>query len=186
LRYGVLLIPVILFALGLPRKGFVSDSRFSADREAKANNPKRLALSTLVGGAALSPALRKLEPQTRRLAFKELSTVAGSPARQELFEGDIGIIRGQFKAMRDGGGTSFTLYRMNMTCCAADAIPLEVRIESPDGQGLQSIREGDWIQVKGTITFQRLEEKKKWIPVIVLTSNEDITPATPTNDTEGV
>lgn len=189
LRYGILLIPVILFFLGLPRSGFVSEKRFGADREAEATNPKRVALAALAGSPVMMPVLRKLEPEVRQLPFKELATVAGSPSRQELYEGDIGVIRGQFMPLKVGGGNYFTLFRMNMTCCAADAVPLEVRIESPDGQDLQSrVRNGDWIWVRGIISFQRIETdgKKKWIPVITLLSNNDISEATPTNDTDGL
>ena len=59
-------------------------------------SPKRDAMAMLVGGPALTKVLRKPDPRRMRLKFKELTEAAAMPARHEIYEGDIGIIRGQF------------------------------------------------------------------------------------------
>src|SRR5262245_33864970 len=175
-RYMVLAIPVFLFFLDLPRSGFSESSR---DRNLSSGELQqgsiRKSLALLAGGMAY----RKPEPRELSLKFKELTSVAAVPGRHEQYEGDIGIIRGQFAPTKND--RQFTLFRVNMTCCAADAVFLETRIEAPEAV---SIPPNQWVQVKGIISFQKTE-KGKWIPVITLKSNEDITNTDATTDTEG-
>jgi phosphate/sulfate permease len=180
-RYMVLAIPVFLYFLGLPRDGFSGDAR---DRSLSGGqlqqNPKRQMLSLVAGAPVMTNALRKTEPRRMLLRFKELAEAAAIPSRQEVYEGDIGVIRGQFVPLK-GSDRSFTLFRVNMTCCAADAVFLEIRIVAPDP--IQGIGPNQWVQVEGLISFQK-NEKGKWIPVITLKSNDDIDPnAEPVADT---
>jgi hypothetical protein len=182
-KYIVLAIPIVLFALNLPKNGF-SESRL--DKEMKGGsleqNPKRLALAALVGGPAMTKALRKTEPLERTLRFKELIEASAVIPRQELYEGDIGTIRGQFYRLPNTD-REFTLFRVNMTCCAADSVILETRIVAPEPI---THRPGDWVWVTGVISFQRDEAKKKWVPVLTLRSNDDVRPADGTSDTDGI
>jgi hypothetical protein len=175
-RYMVLAIPVFLYFLGLPRDGFTDpDARMS---KGDLENPRRQALSALVGGPAYTKALRKSEPRRLELRFKELTEAAAIPARHEIYEGDIGVLRGQFVPMATD--RDFALFRVDMTCCAADAVFLEIRIEAPEA--IQGIQRNQWVQVEGPISFQR-SSRGKWIPVITLRSNDDIDPtAEPTAD----
>jgi uncharacterized repeat protein (TIGR03943 family) len=175
-RYMVLAIPVFLYFLDLPRSGFSDDKRdksLSAGELQQGSVRKSLAL--LAGGMAY----RKPEPRRLQLRFKELTSIAAVPSRHEQFEGDIGVLRGQFVPLRNDH--QFTLFRVNMTCCAADAVFLETRIEAPDT--VQGFSANDWVQVEGVISFQK-NEKGKWIPVLTLKSNEDIRPTEPTADSE--
>jgi uncharacterized repeat protein (TIGR03943 family) len=175
-RYMVLAIPVFLFFLDLPRSGFSESSRdrnLSSGELQQGSIRKNLAL--LAGGMAY----RKPEPRRLHLRFKELTSVAAVPSRHEQYEGDIGIIRGQFAPAKND--RQFTLFRVNMTCCAADAVFLETRIEAPEAVAISA---NQWVQVEGIISFQKTE-KGKWIPVITVKSNEDITNAEATTDVEG-
>jgi DUF1980 C-terminal domain len=181
-RYMVLAIPVFLFLLGLPRGGLSPPPTAGG---ALQQSPKRQALSALVGGPALTKVLRKPEGEQRtlQLRFKELVEAAAIPARQEPYEGDIGIIRGQYLPIRSSD-REFGLFRMDMTCCAADAVFLETRIIAPEP--VQGINYGQWVQVQGVISFER-NEKGKWIPVITLKSADDIDRnADATTDLKGV
>jgi len=175
-RYMVLAIPVFLYFLDLPRSGF-SDSR--RDRELSAGELQqgslRKSLALLAGGMAY----RKPNPEEKRLGFNELTRAAAVPSQHEVYDGDIGILRGQFAQTQSGSDREFTLFRVNMTCCAADAVFLETRIIAPDPV---SIPANQWVQVKGIISFQK-NAKGKWIPVITLRSNEDIQDTVPTTDT---
>jgi phosphate/sulfate permease len=168
-RYMVLAIPVFLYFLGLPRDGFTGDpaARVSGGQ---LQNPNRQVLSLIAGAPAMTGVLRKTEPKRMRLRFKELTEAAAIGSRQEAYDGDIGVIRGQFVPLK-GTDNSFTLFRVNMTCCAADAVFLEIRIVAPDP--IQGIPPNQWVQVEGLISFQK-NEKGKWIPVITLKSNDDI------------
>ena len=172
-RYMVLAIPVFLYFLGLPREGFSSRPYATLSQGELQQGSIRKSLALLASGMAY----RKPEPRELNLKFKELTSIAAVPSRHEQYEGDIGVLRGQFVPLKSD--QHFTLFRVNMTCCAADAVFLETRIEAPEP--VQGFSVNDWVWVKGVISFQK-NEKGKWIPVITLKSNEDIRTAEPTAD----
>ncbi|WP_020469256.1 TIGR03943 family putative permease subunit [Zavarzinella formosa] len=182
-KYIVLAIPIVLFALNLPKNGF-SESRL--DKEIKGGalqqNPKRLALAAFAGSPVMTKALRKTEPTLRNLRFKELIGASAVLRLQEDYEGDIGTLRGQFYRL-PGSDREFTLFRVNMTCCAADSVILETRIVAPEPV---DFKPGAWVSVSGVISFQRDEAKKKWVPVLTLKSNDDVQPTEGTTDIDGV
>ena len=146
------------------------------------SNPKRDGLALLAGGMVKSHVLKKQFPVEMNLRFKELSDVAAIPMRHEAFEGEIGIIRGMYWPLRSGTGNEFQLFRQNITCCGADAVVLQIRIVAPEP--VQGIKQGQWIQVRGTISFVR--GASGWVAMITLDNNSDINQdVDPTNDTEG-
>lgn len=177
-RYMVIAIPVFLFFLGLPREGLNAQRVESGLSGQLQHNPNRQALSFLAGSPALTKALRKGEPRRLELRFKELTEAAALPARHEIYEGDIGVIRGQFVPMRSSD-REFTLLRVNRTCCVADEVYLETRIQAPEA--IVGIEPYQWIQVEGIISFQQ-NDRGKWIPVITLKGNEALTPTEGTLD----
>lgn len=171
-RYMVLALPVFLFILGEPRRNFASADVARGTSGTLQLSAKRQGLATLVGGPALTRVLKKsdVEQRTIELRFNELVEAAAVRQRQEQLEGDIGLLRGQFFPI-PGNDTEFTLFRVDKTCCYSDARILETRIASPvsvQGLGLQ---EGDWIRVRGVISFERDEKRKKWIPVLNLATD---------------
>lgn len=177
-RYMVLAVPIFLYFLGLPREGLYSKGIEQQTSRGSTQDPKRQGLSLLAGGSAMTKVLRKTDPATHVLPFKKLSEAAAIPSQQEIYEGDYGILRGQFIPLRSG--QEFTLLRVNRTCCVADEVMLEIRIIAPEA--IQGLLPEQWIRVKGLISFQR-NEKGKWIPVLTLQSNDDIDPyAEPTTD----
>jgi hypothetical protein len=132
--------------------------------------PVRQGLAMVAGGTSLTKALRNPNPIPMQLKFKELTQAAAIPVQQERFEGEIGILRGQFIPLRSSD-REFTLLRVDRTCCVADQILLEMRIEAPEA--IQGVRPEQWVRVEGLISFQK-NEKGKWIPVITLASNDQI------------
>jgi len=161
------------------REGIALDQEMGAGG---LSNPKRDGLALLAGGMVKSHVLKKQFPIEMNLRFKELSDVAAIPMRHESFEGEIGTIRGMYWKLNSGTGNEFQLFRQNITCCGADAVMLQVRIVAPEP--VQGIKQGQWIQVKGVISFAR--GPTGWVGVITLESNSDInTDVESTNDTEG-
>lgn len=136
-------------------------------------------MSFYAGPAALTRALRKTVPERRLLAFKELTEAAAIPVRQDGLDGDIGVLRGQYIPVA-GSDREFTLFRVNRTCCVADEVYLEIRIQAPEP--IQGFKRYDWVQIEGLISFQK-NEHGKWIPVITLKSNDDIVPTDPVTNT---
>jgi DUF1980 C-terminal domain len=178
-RYMVLAVPVFLYFLGFPRAG-LSDRLVERNTSGTLQqSPKREALSMFVGGPAFTKVLRKPDPKRLELKFKELTEAAAIPARHEIYEGDIGVLRGQFIPLRSSD-REFTLLRVDMTCCVADQVYLEMRIVAPEP--VHGIQPQQWVRVEGLISFQK-NEKGKWIPVLTLTSNDAIDPnAEPTTN----
>lgn len=168
-RYMVLAIPVFLYFLGLPRAEFSADRLKKQISQGSLVNPDRQALSLLAGGPVMTKALRKGEPRTLHLGFKELSEAAALPVRHSAYEGDFGVIRGEFAPI-PGNDHEFTLVRWNMTCCRADAIPLETRIIAPEPVRIDG---RPWVKVSGIISFQQTQGGK-WVPVLTLRNNEAI------------
>lgn len=183
-KYIVLAVPIVMFMLNLPKAGF-SESRLDKEINASSlkDNPKRTALASLAGGVATTKILRKTEPLQRVLRFKELIEVSAIPRLQSDYEGDIGTLRGQFYKI-PGSDREFTLFRVDMTCCAADSVFLETRIVAPDV--ISEFKVGDWVSVTGVISFQQDEKKKKWIPVITLRSNSDVQETEKATELEGI
>lgn len=177
-RYMVLAVPIFLYFLGLPREGFSTKLVDRQTSHEATQDLKRQGLSMLVGGPAWTKALRRAEPERMQLRFKELTEAAAVPSRQDVYEGNIGVLRGQFVPLK--AGNEFTLLRVNRTCCVADEVYLETRIISPEA--IQGIDAYQWVRVEGLISFQK-NEKGKWIPVITLKSASDIDGnAEPTTD----
>src|SRR5262249_13915617 len=156
--------------LGLPREGFSTKLVDRQTSHGSTQDPKRQGLSLLAGGPAMTRVLRKTEPTRHILPFKKLSEAAAIPSQQEIYEGDIGVLRGQFVPLRTSD-REFTLLRVNRTCCVADEVYLETRIVSPEP--IVGVQDYQWVRVEGLISFEK-NEKGKWIPVITLRSSNDI------------
>lgn len=66
------------------------------------------------------------------------------------------------------------IYRMVISCCAADGIPLGIMVKLPEGT---SFKDGDWIGVEGTMQFLPFKEDLKAIePVAYMVPPEKIYP----------
>ena len=55
------------------------------------------------------------------------------------------------------------VYRMLISCCAADAVPLGVLVRLPPGI---KVKAGEWVEVEGQISILDFDEKYKAIPQI--------------------
>jgi hypothetical protein len=104
------------------------------------------------------------------LGFKELTNAALDARAREELEGKTGSLKGMFSRL--GSDKVFTLYRVKMTCCAADAIPLGVRIFSPEN--VTGIPEKQWVEVSGQVQFQKLKDRDKYMPVMLVKSADDV------------
>ncbi|HTK77133.1 MAG TPA: hypothetical protein VL371_17840 [Gemmataceae bacterium] len=152
-RYAVLMLPIVLFFLGLPNSGF-SANRFSIGKESVDESATRLQDK---GGKAVE------------LGFKELTNAALIPSAREELEGRTGILRGQYSPKSD---KQFTLFRVKMNCCAADAIPLQVPIISPEN--LTRLKPMEWVEVQGQIQFRKVEGGDKYLPVLLMKSADQV------------
>lgn len=100
------------------------------------------------------------------LGFKELDRAAASEAGRRGYEGMTVRLKGQF--VPRGGDKEFSLMRVKITCCGADAIPINVVIlldpASPDN--VRDFQYMQWIAVEGEVTFQKRRDRNEYVPVV--------------------
>ena len=160
----MLMLPIVLFFLGLPNGGF-SMGRFKFGSQLEGESMKSVAEK---GGDVIE------------LGFKELSNKALIPAAREELEGKTGRLKGMYSPL--GSDKEFTLFRVKMNCCAADAIPLEVRIVSPENVTRVSPKE--WVEVEGQIQFRKVVGKDKYLPVLQMKSADHVKKIPPLSEYE--
>jgi len=152
----VLAFPVALFFLGIPNSGYSNE---------------RLAIlvgkDQALGGDALSSIADR--GMALDLRFSDLNDAAFDAAKRESLEGKSAQLEGLFKRI---GDNQFTLFRLKMTCCAADTVPLKVRIVSDFT--LSKFNDMDWVQVKGQIQFVKPPGSSQYITVVKVDKEADL------------
>jgi hypothetical protein len=147
LRLIVLTFPLLLFCIGLPNEGF--SAAWEASRVGKDAAIGDVQNVSAKGGDLLS------------FDFTELNATAHDPGKRADYEGRTVRVKGQLMPISQ---REFTMYRLNMTCCAADMIPLKARILTstiaPD------IKSQKWYTVEGVLQFVQAPGKDSFIPLI--------------------
>ena len=162
-RYAVLMLPIVLYFLNLPNSSF-SAEKFGRDLQGGA----------LEGGSTLVTD----KGQAIDLGFKELTTAAFYDSQRNELEGKTGKLRGMYNPL--GSDKEFTLFRVKMNCCAADAIPVGVRIIS--AENITRMKEKQWVEVEGQIQFRKLVGQEKYLPVLLLKSADQVRAIPPQPD----
>ena len=150
------MLPIVLYFLNLPNSSF-SAEKFGRD----------LSSAEVEGNAGL----KESTGDAFSLGFKELSSAAYYPDRRAELEGKTGRLAGMYSPI-SSNDKEFTLFRVKMNCCAADAIPVGVRIISPDN--ITSIDSKQWVEVEGQIQFLKLKGQDKFMPVLQLKSKDQV------------
>ena len=148
-RYAVLLLPVVLYFLNFPNEGFSNVK--------SGLNPEDIDITASATGAG------DLIP----VEFKELGEAAYDPVKREFFEAKRVQLTGQFAP--SGNDKVFTLVRYKITCCAPDAVQVNVMIVSPDPI---RVKRGKWVDVTGQIHFARRKDRDEFIPVLQTSRKE--------------
>lgn len=157
-RYAVLLVPLTLTGLLLYYFFAGLELTFSWER-----------MGTLLGKAAELETdsiseLASKDSQIYTPGLRELSEAALDPQKREYWEGRMAELRGLFAPISE---REFTLFRLKMTCCASDAVPVKVRIFAPDGLSKFNLERGKGVSVVGQVQFRKLKDRDEYIPVIV-------------------
>jgi hypothetical protein len=164
-RLLVLCFPVGLFLIGVPNSGF------SQDR-----------IRRLLGGDdALSGRMAPVAYQNGTVErFIDLNEAVNDEAKRGQIQGQTAVLEGQIKWI---DARQFTLFRLRMTCCAADTVPLKVRIVLKSGS-LSGLSDFTWVQLRGQIQFVLAPNSERYIPVIVVEDIRDIQKTDPSNQYE--
>ena len=158
-RMVVLAFPILLFCWGLPNSGFSAEwvKRRLGEPAVLADGPDVAAK----GGDVL------------QFDFAELNASAFDADKRAAYEGRTVRVKGQLQKV---GERDYQFYRLKMTCCAADMIPLKARIRP---KFVTTFRDGDWVTAEGVLQFLETSDKKQYIPVIRVEKPEGLTKATP-------
>lgn len=156
-RMMVLFFPVALFLIGVPNAGFSQD-----------RIKKLLGQDDSIGSAQLSDVANK---EGTIVSFNDLNDAAFDEGKRFVFQGQSAVLEGRFRRLAD---KEFTLFRLRMTCCAADTVPLKVRIVTP--YAVSGLNDFEWVKVKGQIQFLPVPNTTpvRYIPVIKVADNGDI------------
>jgi len=197
-RMLILVFPVALFFLGLPNATFSKDRQLAmagTDTALGAQILKELAAEATVieekpAGDGVTvrllrtrtglkiretitsgeePKLELVREEGTTMRFNDLNDAAYDDAKRKSLSGQTAILEGRFKRLAD---KEFTLFRMKMTCCAADTVMLKVRIIVP--QALSGFTDFDWVRVKGQIQFLPDVTGKGYIPVLMVADITDV------------
>ena len=155
-RVVVLAFPLLLFALGLPNKGFSQDWV----------NRRLGVAETLTVGDVVSKA-----GDTATFEFHDLNALAYDADKRQSWEGRTVRVKGQLNKI---GDKEFTLYKLKMNCCAADIVPLKARVLT---SYVPTFKSGDWVYTEGVLQFVEQSEKKQFIPVIRVKDAKGLTKA---------
>jgi uncharacterized membrane protein YcgQ (UPF0703/DUF1980 family) len=105
--------------------------------------------------------------------FKELEEAAYNQTSRQYYQGRTVRIRGQFQPREP---RIFSLVRLKITCCAADAIPLNVVtiIDAQSKTTAEHIKPMQWVEVTGRIQFRKRLNRDEFVTVLIVPSGEDI------------
>jgi hypothetical protein len=149
-RYVVLLIPVGFYFLGLIPKAFSDLGAINTDFD-EAGRPVVAKTGDVIRG------------------FLELERAAGTEASRQAYEGRKAEVTGQ--AVVSADPRRFGLVRYKISCCAADAVPLNMRIEVSDAGSASNAFSTQtlakkWVTVTGIIKFGKLRGSEEYVTVL--------------------
>ncbi len=125
------------------------------------------------------PRYEILQEEGTAMRFDDLNDAAYDPDKRTAFSGRTAILEGRFKRL---GDKEFTLFRMKMTCCAADTVVLKVRIHVP--QALSNLNDFDWVRVKGQVQFLPTAGGKRYVPTLIVADIRDVVKTKPVGEYE--
>ena len=151
----MLLIPIILFMLGLPNKTLKATAGAGANLLA---TQEVAGYASLVGAGAsgwntlvLAEALTGGDggsSQAFPLDFKTLEGLAANPSAREEWKGKTIKVRGQYVPLSP---RVFELVRYRIQCCAGDAVAFRVPVGSKED--VIDTKPNSWVEVTGRIDF---------------------------------
>jgi hypothetical protein len=165
-HYVLVLFPVGLYWLGLAPTAFSSHPPINMNFDGLGQPAPR----------KYGEVIRDL-PEVARGAFTE--------GRRHFYEGKTAQLVGQATNIET---RRFGLIRYQISCCAADAVPLKLVISVPaateQGEAFDgpTLLAGKWVRVTGVIQFRKLRDSDEYITVLeVLAEDVEVLPKPPEN-----
>ena len=163
-RYAVLLLPVAIYFV-VPLEALSSTGGKAIDVDA----------SRLAGGVQVAK-------DVSDISFQQLELASLYPENRAYYEKRTVRLVGQY-VPKDA--RMFTLRRFKISCCAADAVPLNaVIVVDPNSKATldESRLQGKWVQVTGVVQF--LPRADGGVATALVLTPTDDRPLTPTKDND--
>jgi hypothetical protein len=155
-RYVVLLVPIMLFLLGLPNKGPEARAHEVAITSIEANANQAYWALAGVGPLpsqqlvlALATVAELSNARADGMDFKSLQAAAQNESDRTYWKGKNVRVVGQFVRHND---KRFSLVRFRIQCCAGDAV--QYQIPSLCRESLVGLQTNQWVEVVGRAEFQ--------------------------------
>jgi uncharacterized membrane protein YcgQ (UPF0703/DUF1980 family) len=165
LKFIVLLIPIVLYFLGVPSSGLSAAGHGFKGELPPGDSVKDKEFDDTVD-------------------FRTLDGASLIPEKRQYLQGRYCRLKGQFEA--SSRSDLFTLVRFKMKCCIADAVPIQAVIlidnslvknltDLPDDQKMINPVEfaREWVEVTGQIQFRQIPGRESYVTVIVVRPTRD-------------
>jgi hypothetical protein len=157
-RYVILLLPVVLYFLGLPNP------------DMKAANPNDLAG---IGDNLQAATASGKGDFIGEIDFRQLAAAPYTAHSRADYEGKTAVLRGEYVPFND---RMFKVVRYKINCCSADrvALPAVIMLDRDSKEKIPFGLEGKWVTVQGQIQFQqRGDGSGTFTTVVVLKPDAD-------------
>ena len=180
-RYVVILVPIILFLLGLPDRP--PSIMASGDRSLISMSPET---ETYVQSIAIGPdpftqlvhiGVAYNQPASgvgEKVTFRVLDQMAASEDSRKDWKDKVVEVRGQYSPLA-GTDQVFMLVRLKIQCCANDAVQLNVPMISRES--IKGIALSDWVKVTGRVDFR--ERGGSYMTVLRIAKASDVVKCDP-------
>ncbi len=156
-RYVVMLVPIMLFMLGLPNKGpkaadhndaegIAAEARREASRAAGLVGLDEWSRVAWFGKVVNDNSLGQAMP----VEFKKVLDSPGDPIQTEFLRDKTIKLRGQFSP-DPSDPRFFSLVRFSRQCCAGDAVAKRVNVFSREP--ILSFKRDEWVEVVGKVEY---------------------------------
>jgi hypothetical protein len=160
-RFLLLVLPVVLFFLGLPSRPVSGFAAVDVDEGMVKD------LQNLGGGQGKGDGVQEL-------TFRQLEQMALSRDAREGMKGETIRVTGKYVG---NDAARFTLQRVKVNCCAADGVPVNAIITiAPEAQKKFQLDpaqyQNKWVTVTGRLFFLYLRAKNEYLTTVVLFPDE--------------
>ena len=162
LRSLVLLVP-ILYSMAVPNPMLGNQAfkkRFTGNATGYLGRQERSGISSRGDDTRPDTMISELDVENVQPEKPQERTILELMLNPQLFNGQRVIVTGMM--LHDTllkphfGGRQTAVYRFLMTCCAADALPLAIALDSDQ---IDAFTNDQWVQVDGVFKIQRIDGK---------------------------
>jgi len=182
-RYVVLMVPIILFALGLPNKAPTAVvPNLAGLEEPPLEAPGVITLTALgtdpYSQLALTGAFtherKEKDEHAMLVEYRKLFDSAQDAKTREYFKNKVVLLKGQFRHLPDNPKVAIVA-RFLRQCCSADAVQISIPVVSR--RDLNSIPNDSWVHVRGRVDYAQRDSR--FILRIIVQGKDNILATTP-------